>query len=157
MFGLKKDVNLLPLVFYDLDYIKFGSPSDKNYSGNYYLQLQKGNSKDLELKAYRNSLFEVTISPIDKKIIPYLKDVQYCEADSDCKLSSNFCNSDSYNKYREAATYGCEGQNGATSEEARTCNLNTQHAILSFTGSKCIANKCTALGRTITCEEGALP
>ena len=107
---------------------------------------------------YKNKELTATILKASPKILPYVLNPSYCEADTDCLLGYNFCYEGSWNKFRKyISAWGCEGPTGATEEEWNQCGAGKYPVVKYSGGSQCINNKCVANNRNVTCLVGELP
>lgn len=159
-------VNVIQRIVYDTQtgYPYKGSHKDgvmyRQYNSDFFIAI-KGFALDMT-RQYKNSYASATVSFVDPKIIPYLKNKDYCEVDNDCLIRDSFCGYGSFNKYEEYADiYGCESPpydlesinaEGMPTfmdeqyDEAMKCNVRAQ-----YSGASCIRQQCKGTGRTLHC------
>lgn len=134
---------------------------------NEYFLLLRNDASPLDLqKVYKTTEITATLSRADSALLPFVRNSEYCQADSDCSLGHNFCGIGAYNKFRglpQDAAWGCEGSieqsypQENTKELLAMCDATKQYPSVKYGSSKCLNNKCVPQNRVVTCEEGTLP
>lgn len=143
-----------------------GSPFYPKYRGldfAYYIFLG-GEPTELR-QVYENESVTVRVINVDEKLIPYLKDPDYCEVDTDCVVRTNFCGYGAFNYYHGFHdVWGCPVVSETEFEcaepervELEECEMGWYDEKMGcerdveYTGIKCIENKCIAQNRIVKC------
>lgn len=128
------------------------SYSEGRFDIGYYVFLKGIKISD---KKYQGNNLSANVSTINTGLLPYLNDPSYCQTDSDCIIRTNFCSYGAYNKFAEHAIFGCEGITYPQENQAELstlCKPKLEFARISYSGSKCLDNKCIPIGRSFRCE-----
>jgi len=157
--------DFISLIAYQVDSQQpspYGGGNRNRFNQEYFLLLKPSAGVIDTIKTYQMFGLTATVSEADPKLLPFINDATYCEVDSDCSLEGNFCNYGAYNNFRAyfGWGWGCEGTNYPQEGQEKLwagCDANLKHPEVTYSGVKCIANKCVAQNPVITCEDGALP
>lgn len=149
------DLSIVTMVFD----IRKGEPYKTLTNFSYYILINEEN----ELKdEYENESIIVRTSKIDESLIPYIKNPDYCEKDTDCVIRTDFCAYGAYNYYHAFHdVWGCpdlyENEFGcALPEPSEECYFGYDEKLecfreIEYTGTKCLNNLCVAKNRTVNC------
>jgi len=123
---------------------------DSNYHALYIFSYQ-----EIKLGSYENELATVNVENIDKHIIPYLKDFDYCRVKDDCSIRGLKCDQGAFNYYEWwEEGRGCETPGFPEENEESLydfCGEGKQPWV-EYNDFDCIDNECIAKGRTIHCN-----
>lgn len=152
--------NIISLIVYDSTQ-KSPYKDNNMFNHDYLILLEPGAGVLSTQKMYKNTEFSATASMADPKLLPFIQDSSYCEADTDCSVGNNFCSYASFNKFRiYIDVWGCEMANYPQENEKELltmCDATKQHPEIKYSGSKCINNKCIAQNREVICKNETLP
>jgi hypothetical protein len=140
------------IVFDTREGYPWGTKNFSRFNFNYFIGI---NGAKLETKIYEDNYTTIKVNPVEERLVPYLKDPDYCEMDNDCTLRSNFCTSGSFNFYHQyVEVWGCEGMTDETNQSSfdRDQEMGCTTSV-SYSGSKCENNKCIGQNRTVSCIE----
>jgi len=134
------------------------------FNSDYYIFLKSGVGViDLQ-KTYKNAEFSAVVSKASPKLLPFIKNPNYCELNTDCLVRNNWCDYASFNKFKTFRLGGCEYGNYPQENEkelSATCPPAIDPMVspyeVKYTGSKCISNKCVAQNREVKCVNQVLP
>ncbi len=135
--------------------------SDKPWwsEGDYYIAFVAGAQSPI-LSPYQTDGVNVEITKMDPQYISYIKDADYCQQDSDCRIRTEFCSVGAFNNFSQMTNvpvFGCEfGMNYPDEDQfelgveagkafAKTCKKNEKTILPEIeyaVGARCIDNKC---------------
>lgn len=143
-------------IFYDASTKEAG-----RFDRGYYIFLDSvANNISID-NIYKKGGLSIHVQKVNQEIVPFIKNSNYCENDNDCTIRfDNNCAYGSYNKFSEYLDiWGCEGILYPQEEQkqfSKICDLTKQHIEIKYQRSVCVNNKCSPVGKTISCEPGAL-
>lgn len=119
----------------------------------------KGDLKQIYESKSKEGNITINVEKADKKLIPYIKDVNYCEVDADCVIRFNSCHYGAFNYYDSSLGTGCglvvlrefECDVWPPPEEC-AANFGFPEfggTELKYSEPKCLLDKCIAQKRSI--------